>query len=172
MSKEQFFDKLLQIYRQSFNVKENFKIGDNVYDAYGYCNITNAKYVLVKKAELWRALCFEHILFCKEDELKEERVDAFLEDTVKKIESEMVRKGEKYPEKNHMYSYITCVFICENGFTKEAAKKLKKAKFFKDYMFSIRGYTEMRLLAIDLSTNKIIGNNAARDLIKDYKKFL
>ena len=40
---------------------------------------TNAKYVLVKKAELWRALNYEHVFFQRVDFLEAEDVDAFRE---------------------------------------------------------------------------------------------
>ena len=153
-------------------VTKNYIIGDTLYDAYGYCNITNAKYVLVKKAELWRALCFEHTFFRQSQEVTPDDINDFLKDTVEYIEPVLVRKGEKCTVKDHMYSYITGIFICENGISQETASRIKKSKFHKDYMLSIRGYCDMRLLVIDLKSKKIYGNPAAKDLVKDFCKFL
>lgn len=172
MERKELLNKLMATYRQSFDIQENYKMDDILYDAYGYCNITNAKYVLLKKAELWRALCFEHIFFKGVETLDAADIEAFYRQTVEYVEPQLVRKGEKCTEKDHMYSFITCVFVCENGITKEALKKIKKTSFFKNYMISIRGYSELRLLAVDIKSGKIIGNAAARDLIKDYKKFI
>ena len=171
MNNKELLNKFLTMYRESFDVMENFRIEDTYYDAYGFCNITNAKYVLVKKAELWRALCYEHIFFQCVDFLETSDVETFAQQVKNYIEPNLVRKGDKTMPKDHMYSYVTCVFLCENGVMPDAEKLLKKTKFFKDYMLSIRGYCELRLVAVDLAKNKVIGNVAARELVKDYKKF-
>lgn len=164
--------KLLKFYSNSFDITENYRIGDVEYDAYGYCNITNFKYVLVKKAELWRALCFEHVFFRSVKTLTEGDIEEFCIQTADFIEPELVRKGEKCTPKDHMYSYITGIFICEDGLTSEAARKIRKAKFFKNYMFTVRGYCELRLVAVDMKNGVVIGNTAAKDLVKDYKVIL
>lgn len=170
MERKELLNRLISIYRQSFDIQENYEMGGEIYDAYGFCNITNSKYVLVKKAELWRALCFEHVFFKGVDVLDCADVENFCTQTVEYIEPQLVRKGEKCTVKDHMYSYITCVFVCENGLAPDALKKLKKSKFFKNYMLSVRGYSELRLLAVDLKSGKVYGNAAARDLIKEYKE--
>lgn len=165
-------DRILDTYSQSFDITKEYAVGSTVYDAYGYCNITNSKYVLVKKAELWRALCFEHVFFRKTSSLTASDIDTFLKHTAQYIEPVLVRKGRKHTEKDHMYSYITGIFICENGISAEIARLIKKKKFHKNYMLSICGFCELRLLAVDLKNGRIIGNSAARDLVKDYKKYL
>jgi len=171
MDREQVFEKVLNVYHSSFDITKPYELDEVSYDAYGYCNITNAKYVLVKKAELWRALCFEHAFFKSVSKLEEDDVALFYQQMLKKVEPDFVRKNEKYPEKNHMYSYITGIFICDE-LTKEAEKKIKKIHYYKNYLFSFRGYCEIRLIAVDLKNNRVIGNGAARDMIKDYKRFI
>jgi len=172
MNNQELLRNFINTYRQNFDMMENFRIEDTYYDAYGFCNITNSKYVLVKKAELWRALCYEHVFFKTVDFLEPENVSAFQSQLKSYIEPKLVRNGEKTMPKDHMYSYITCVFLCENGLSPDTVKSIRKAKFFKDYMLSIRGYCELRLVAVDLENRKVVGNPAARDLIKDYKKLL
>ena len=172
MNKEELLQKLLDIYRGSCDIEEPYDIKGDVYDAYAFCDITNAKYVLVKKAELWRAICFEHIFFRLFDTITVEDISKFTESVVEQIEPSLVRKGEKYPVKDHMYSYVTGIFICENGVPEEVKHTIKKAHYYKNYRLSIRGYCEMRILAVDLKNHKLIGNRGARDLIKDYKRFV
>ena len=88
-------DRILDTYSQSFDITKEYAVGSTVYDAYGYCNITNSKYVLVKKAELWRALCFEHVFFRKTSSLTASDIDTFLKHTARYIEPVLVRKGRK-----------------------------------------------------------------------------
>lgn len=174
-------EKLLDLYRRSFEITENYTIGDVVYDAYGYCNITNAKYVLVKKAELWRTLCFEHIFFRETEELTSSQIDAFCRHVEGFIEPELIRKGEKYPEKDHMYSYVTGIFISKNALSPEITQVVEKTRFMKNYLATIRGYTEMRILAVSPGRNTaaggweipvIVGNRAAGELVKEYGSLL
>ena len=122
--KNDFLEKLLGVYRSSFDLLEPYELCGETYDAYGFCDITSAKYVLMKKAELWRALCFEHVFFKGVDVLDCADVENFCTQTVEYIEPQLVRKGEKCTVKDHMYSYITCVFVCENGLAPDALKKL------------------------------------------------
>lgn len=166
------FKKLFDIYSDSFDMTEKYRIGDVEYDAYGYCNITNSKYVLVKKAELWRALCFEYAFFKNVGVLTAGDIELFCRQVDDFIEPDLVRRGEKCTPKDHMYSYITAVFICEDGLTDEVARAIRKAKFFKNYMLSIRGYCELRIVAVDMKNETIVGNAAAKDLVKDYKNLL
>ncbi|MBR3756343.1 MAG: hypothetical protein IKK48_04460 [Firmicutes bacterium] len=167
-----FKEKLLPAYRQSHDIKENFRIEDTYYDAYGFCNITNAKYVLVKKAELWRALNFEHVFFKTVDFLEADDIDGFRKQLKEYIEPNLVRKGGKTMEKDHMSTHVDCIFLCEKGITPDAAKVVKKVRFFKDYMLSIRGFCDLRVVAVDLAKGRVIGNSAARDLVKYYDKLI
>ena len=79
MDREQVFEKILNVYQSSFDITKPYELNKVSYDAYGYCNITNAKYVLVKKAELWRALCFEHAFFKSVSKLEEKECVIFLQ---------------------------------------------------------------------------------------------
>lgn len=172
MNKEELFQKLLRVYRSSFDIQEPYDIKDDRYDAYAFCNITNAKYVLIKKAELWRAICFEHVFFRLCERILPEDIDRFCRQVSEQIEPELVRGGKPCVEKDHMYSYITGIFICERGISKEVKRKIRKAHFYKNYKLSFRGYCQMRILVVDMENHKIIGNSASGDLIKDYKKLI
>ena len=171
MTAQELLDKLLDSYRQSFDITRPFQVDGHAYDAYAAFNITSAKYVLVKTAELWRADCYEHTFFSCRETLSREDLDIFREEIVNYIEPEIVREGKTCMEKDHMYTYITGVFLCEQGVPKELKKDICRFRFFKNYRFGIRGYSEARLLVLDLKNHEILGNRAAKDLIKGYKKF-
>lgn len=169
---DELLDKLIGIYTGSFDMQQPYTVESDTYDAYGLCDITNAKYVLVKKAELWRAICHEHVFFRCFDEITVENILHFTHQTKSYIEPELVRQGKTVMEKDHMYTYVTGVFLCQNGISEEVVKQIKKTRFYKNYRMSVRGYCELRLLVVDLKNQRLVGNRAARDLIKDYKKFL
>lgn len=69
-----------------------------------------------------------------------------------------------------MYTYMTMIYICENGVSEEAARRIRSFRYVRNYKMSIRGYSEARILVFDLKNRKLLGNRAARELVKGYKK--
>lgn len=167
---EALLDQLLSFYQSNFDIEKPYYINEDYYDAYARFSITNAKYVLVKKAELWRANCFEHVFFRVLDTLEKEEIETFRNHILTYMEPTLVRKGEKWPEPNHMYTYLTVIYICKDGVTSDALNAVRKFRFEKNYLCTIRGYSLARLLVFDQKEKKIYGNKAAKPLVKGYKK--
>ncbi len=171
MTAAELLEKLVDSYRSSFDITRPFELADSTYDAYAAFNVTSAKYVLVKKAELWRANCFEHVFFkCVSGDLVQELAD-FSGAIATDISPRLICGGEKYPPKNHMYSYITVLYICENGCTPREIRAVRRFRYYKNYLFSVRGYAQARAVAFDLKNSRVYGNRAARPLVKAYRKF-
>lgn len=170
MTGENLLEKLLDSFRTSYDVENTCDINGDICDAYASFNATSAKYVLVKNAELWRANCFEHVFFRLKEKLTKEDIEKFREQIVSYIEPELVRGGKRWPEKDHMYTYMTAVYICEDGLSEDAVKAVRRFRYVKNYKFTIRGYSEARILVFDLKNQKILGNRAAGPLVKGYKK--
>lgn len=166
----QFLNKLLISYQEHFNIEKTYRLQDEIYDAYASFSVTNSKYVLIKKAELWRANCFEHVFFQVKDCFNKEILHSFQIQIQDFIEPQLVRQGARWPEQNHMYTYITGIFICRDGMSQDAEKALKKFRYEKNYLWTIRGYCQARILVFDLKNKKISGNRAAKSLIKGYKR--
>ncbi len=171
MSGSDLLDKLLVSFRDSYDVERSCEINGITYDAYASFNVSSARYVLVKKAQLWRADCFEHVFFrlCPK-ELLEEKIEEYKQQIEEYIEPELVRGGEKWPKENHMYTYMTAVYICEKGVSAEAERALRSFRYMRNYKLTIRGYSEARILVFDLEKHRIFGNRAGRELVKGYKK--
>lgn len=170
MNGQDILDKIVGTYRQNFDVEEPYAFHGEVYDAYAGFSMTSAKYVLVKRAELWRAHCFEHAFFQCRDVVQRGELLGFQKQLLDYMEPELVRGGEKEPVKDHMYTYLTGIFISEKAVSLETVQTLKKLKFRKNYRFAVRGFSEERVVLFDLENHRIYGNPAAKDLIKGYKK--
>lgn len=170
MNNEAVLERLLKSYRSSFDIECPYTVFGEQYDAYGAFRVTSSKYVLSKKAELWRAQCFEHVFFQLTDNISEEILDHFKQQITDHIEPEMVRHNESCPPKDHMYTYITGIFIAENGVSPDMVKKIRKFRFSRNYRFMIRGYCDARIVVIDVKNQNFYGNPAAKDILKGYKK--
>ena len=170
MEGKDLLERLLDFHKSSYDIERPFDVDGDIYDAYAKFCVTSAKYVLVKTAELWRANCFEHTFFRCLDRLDGEDLKRFRKQIVSYIEPELVRGGRKCTEKDHMYSYMTGIFICDGGVADDAAKEIRNFKYFKNYRMALRGYSEARLLVFDVKNRKILGNRAAKEMVKGYSK--
>ena len=170
MTGVKLLEKLLDSYQSSYDIDRAYDVDGDIYDAHASFNVTSAKYVLIKKAELWRANCFEHVFFRVLEELTVQDIERFSRQIVTYIEPTLVRGGKKCPEKDHMYTYMTGVFIAGHGVSDQVKKMVKSFGYVKNYRFAIRGYSEARLLVFDLENHKVFGNRAAKDLVKGYTK--
>ena len=128
------------------------------------------KYVLSKKAELWRISCHEHAYFKAVEELNDQDVETFLTDLTEWIEPKVVREGKEVPDTDHMYTLVTGIFFADKPVADSVKKKIRKYKYYKNYRFSLRGYCQVRLLVFDTAEQKVFGNRAAWELVKGYAK--
>lgn len=166
MSAMDFLDKLLVRYASTFDLHRPYTLNGIEYPAYGYFFSHIEKYILVREANMWSADSFEHVLFRTFDTIKLCDVKA-AEDIVKNnMEPELVRKGAKYPDKNHMYSYLTFVFLSEGSVSKDVIKAVKHYRFEKGYQFNIRGYSQGRMVLVDLASNRVYFNYQGRKMKK------
>ena len=172
MDGNSLLEKIVDTYRANFDVVEPYEYHGVLYDAYAGFNLTSAKYVLVKKAELWRANCFEHVFFLYRPRITLADVEQFQSQLLEYMEPELVCQGEKVPKKNHMYTYLTAIFLSDEPADPEVIKVVRKLHFRKNYRFAVRGFSEERVVLFDIKNRKITGNPAAKELIKGYKKML
>lgn len=166
-----YLDRVLNQYKTNFDIKRDCLMLNEKISAYAYFSASNEKFLLVKEVQLWETKGFEHVIFIEES-IFEENVYKKVETLVKEyIEPILIRAGQKYPEKNHMYSLITVVVI-SNKIDENIITKIKEFKFEKNYLFSFRGYASTRLVVIDLKNKNIITNKKGKNLISLYKNLL
>ncbi len=118
---------------------------------------------------MWSADSYEHVLFANPKELTQTHLEEYRQAIEEYIEPALILKGEKLPEPNHMYSYITIAVITEKALSSELKKAVKKFKFEKSYMHSIRGYSQGRIAVASMEDTDVCLNGAGRTLKKLYK---
>lgn len=161
-------EELISLHAPCFDIARPFAVGQEVYDAYAFCTVTNSRYVLVEEAELWRACTFEHVFFREMDVFSQRAQQGYERQIRERIEPEFVRKGERYPAPDHMCTYITGIFISRQAVSKEQIRQIRRHRFRRDYKFSFRGYCQSRLVVFDLANGQIYGNRAAEPLVRRY----
>lgn len=163
METARYLDSLLLHYSGSFNIYQPYVIKNKEYPAYGLFYSIVEKYVLVREANMWSTICYDHVLFMETDTCTEEtfsEAKAIIEEYMEPV---LVRKGEKYPEKNHMYSYLNVVIVSKNPIAESLSKKIKKYKFDKGYLFNFRGYSKGSIICVTLEDKQFVSNYHSRD---------
>ena len=169
MERTVYLDRLLAKFSSSFDIYMPYQIHGIEYPAYAYHFTHQEKYVLVKEANMWSADGYEHVLFIDAEVIDEAIIERAKDIIANYFEPELVRKGEKYPAKNHMYSYLTVVIIGNHYSDSKLASKVKRYQFDKGYQFSIRGYSAGRMIAVTMDDEKVITNGAAKKSKKVFK---
>ncbi len=170
MDQSAYLNTVLAKYAGTFDIEKDRETDGRKYAAYAYFSSLGEKYVLVKKARLWAVKAYEHAFFLYEDSCTPGLLEELMRSVTDYMEPVLVRKGEKYPEKDHMYTYLTFVILCRNTPDEEAKKAIKKFRFDRGYLFSMRGHSEARLVVADMETEKVFTNPAGRSLTKMYRK--
>lgn len=163
-----YLKEVLRRYQTSFDLYHNYSIGNEKYPAYGYFFSLGEKYVLSKEANLWSVRAYEHILFVETDRLSMEQLHHLKDVMAEHMEPELVRKGQKYPEKDHMISYLTIIVISKQTPDDAVLKGVRKFHYDKGYLFNFRGHCEGDFLCACLDTEKVYHNYGAKRLKEMY----
>ena len=164
LTREEILEKLIRSYEGYFDIERSDDFEPPL-QAVCHFNVRSAKYVLLKKAELWSATSNEHVYIFSVPELTEE--------IYRICEKKAYDEGMKLidPKPGHMYTYITAIFICDTC-TPEAKKLLKKCRIYKSFHFSLHGWMDFRVAAVVLEDGRIERNASGHSTAKILKKIL
>lgn len=151
-------EQLLQRYEAYFTVQRELCCGGQPFAAFAEFHSRSEKYVLVKRAQLWAAENHEYSYFVLADQLDEEMVRRFgqaaLADAKTRIQ----------PHSEHMYSYVSLIFISDR-IQEAAARLVQKTEYRKDFLLSIHGWMELRLVAYECASGRCLHNRRGKNLV-------
>lgn len=162
MTTADYLDSLLLRYSGSFDIYQPYKINEKEYPAYGYFFSVVEKYILIREINMWSTKSYEHILFMEVEECTEETLKEASNIIQNYMEPVLVRKGEKLPEPNHMYSYLNVAILCNKPVEKKIAGQIKHFHFEKGYRFNIRGFSKGSIMCVSMENQKYISNYHGR----------
>lgn len=161
-----YFKNLLERYRANFDITEDYELGGKVYPAYAKFYSFGEKYVLKKEAKLWAIKAYEHVLFIRTESIDENLIEEIRRTITEQVEPVLVRGNAKYPEKDHMCSYMSFVIISDTTPDAGVLKAIKKFHFDKGYLFSFRGHSEAKIACACMDGETVVTNYAAKELKK------
>ena len=167
LTREEMLERLMRSYEPYFDVEryEDGEKDDMPLSAHCRFYVHSSKYVLIKKAQLWAADCNEYVYVFSVPELTEE-VFARCRDYAYEEGMKLVN-----PKPDHMYSYITAVFLCDTC-TPEARKALQKCRIYKSFHFSLYGWMDFHTALLVRGENRSYTNRSGRGNAKLMKSIL
>lgn len=159
---ELVLERLLAAHGAWFDVSRDVSVAGRAFRALAQFHSFGEQYVLVKRVKLWEAEEHEYMLFDVRDHLDAEAARSYVE-FMKNEALELVK-----PEPNHMSSFRTLVVIA-NSTSDEACTLFRKTSHRKNFMWGIRGWSDVRLALIDLSKpqgSRVVCNGAAKRIRK------
>ena len=159
---ELVLERLLAAHGAWFDVSRDVTVAGRAFRALAQFHSFGEQYVLVKRVKLWEAEEHEYMLFDVCDHVDEAAARSYVE-FMKNEALELVK-----PEPNHMSSFRTLIVIA-NSASDEALSLFRKTNHRKNFMWGIRGWSDVRLALIDLSKpqgSRVICNGAAKRIRK------
>lgn len=194
MTSGDYLDKILDRMTFTHNITRNFTADGRTFAAYALYEASSEKYVLSRKANLWKVSESEHVLFMTLPENADPGADpgansdadpganpgaspeALFEETGRLIsdymEPVLSRGNEKYPPKDHMRTFLTAVLVLERSPGPELIRKVRRYRFDKSYLFSLRGFSQGRIIVVDLPSKKVYTSPAAKDVAAFFRQAL
>ena len=163
MESDAYFERLLASLAASYDVVRDAQIVSRRVDALAQLRALNSKYVLSKKHVLWEANAYDHALILRVQTLTAAMVEDWFTFLTREAEPELVHPGASCPPEGHMASTLTLILIAE-AVEPEAARAVRRAKFSKNYRFSLRGWATGRAVAADLGGGCVHASRDAKDL--------
>lgn len=157
MSLQEALDKLLPSFMRYYNV--NTEGVEEPFTAEAVFQSHNEQYFLVKSARISEANANEFIYFYTADSLQA--------DKLKELDQIAWTRGtEKVQPSSHHRSTDVALIIIVNRMDDEARKLIRKLKHSVSYKFGFHGYSNYRLIALELSTGRVTHNRLGQNLKK------
>ena len=194
MTSGDYLDKILDRMTSTHNITRNFTADGRTFAAYALYEASSEKYVLSRKANLWKVSESEHVLFMTLPENADPGADSEADSGADSsadssadpealfdeagclisnyMEPVLSRCNEKYPPKDHMRTFLTAVLVLERSPGPELIRKVRRYRFDKSYLFSLRGFSQGRIIVVDLPSKKVYTSPAAKDVAAFFRQAL
>ncbi|MCD7746611.1 MAG: hypothetical protein LUI13_15245 [Lachnospiraceae bacterium] len=157
MNLTESFEKLVGRFETYYDVKREDVTSP--FDAEAVFHSHDEQFFLVRSATISEAESHEYVYFAKRDSLDAEMLRTL---DVKAWEAGLSHVN---PHKDHRNSDVTLIILAER-ISDEAAALIPGLRHYKSYRFSLQGWSQYRLIAVESSSGRIVYNRQGKDLKK------
>lgn len=158
MESSAVLSKLISSYQKYYDVKKC----NEIFESTAEFHSCNEQYFLVKAAKISQFESNEYVFFAQEQNLTAEKL-LFLDENAWKTGLSKVKVSS-----HHRNSDVTLIIVAQT-IEPEAKKKIRRLRHYKSYCFSFKGWSSYKIIAYEVSTEKIFANRAGNSLKKLFK---
>ncbi len=158
-----FLDRLLKALQRYYNIPRETVTSPFAAEAVFHSN--NEQYFLLKSAKLSDSESHEYMFIASEERLEAadvERLDQIAWET---------GLSRVQPHGGHRNTDITLILLADT-ISPEAAALVKKLRHYKSYRYMLRGWSDYRLVALELSSGQLTYNRKGQSLKKLFRNIL
>jgi hypothetical protein len=162
MDKTLYLEILNQKFQRHFQIKNNEIIFQKQFDLYAKYSETTGRTFVTQKDIIDKFEVNEHCFVKTMENLDLETIYNFSE-FFKQLTINLVK-----PHKEHKSTNITGVLVSENPISEDIQNFVKKFNYSKYYKFYLQGYSDVRLVVVDLTNKSVITNKKGKEVKKVY----
>lgn len=155
--KDIVLERLLKAHEAWFDVFRGHEFAGRTFAGYAEFHSSAEQYVLVKRAKLWEVNTHEYLFFDTVDRLS----SSYLASSIDFMKHEAIKKVKLEPD--HMSSFLSLVIVADS-IDDDAAHELQHTRFRKNFALGFKGWTDLRLAALDITQDRVITNPMGKEL--------
>lgn len=162
MNRSQYIEDIRDKYSKYFDIEDNIDILGEKIDMYARFAMKSNRTFLTKNDVVDSFETYEYCFLKTFDSINLRDVKLF---------SEFLKNASrKYvmPYRNHMCSYVTGIMVSDGSIPLEAKEYAQNFKFYKIYKLYLNGWSEVRLILVNLDNNLVITNRPGKKVKKVY----
>lgn len=156
-------DKLLNIYSHHYDIMRDVAVDGGTYPAAAFFHLRDENYLISRQHVLSAVEQHEYVYFFLADHLDVETLQTQVE------LSKNAGLSNVKPHKEHMCSYVTLVVLA-NTIDPEAKRLIKRIRLRKNYLFTLHGWMEYHIAAMECDTNSFLSNFAGKEARKNLER--
>ena len=163
MTLQERLDKLLNAYSHQYDIDRDVIVDGGAFPATAFYHLRDENYLISKQHVLSAVEQYEYVYFFLTDHLDADTLRAQIELSKKSGLSHVK------PHKEHMFSYVTLVVLA-NTVDPEAKRLIRHTRLRKNYRFTLYGWMEYHVAAMECNTNSFFSNPAGRGARKNLER--
>ena len=157
-----YMENLIAKYYKNFNIRKDIDLCDKKINLFAEYKGIGARNFITQEDVIDKYEFNEYCIVNAYNTVNMEDVVEYTE-YLKTLTNDLVK-----PHREHKSSTITGVIICNTSIDKTTENFIKKFKFIKPYKLYFHGWSDIRLLLVDLSNNLVISNKQGKSVKKVY----
>lgn len=163
MTLQERLEKLLNVYSHHYDIARDVTVEGGSFPAAAFFHLRDENYIITKQHVMSAVEQHEYVYFFLTDHLDAATAQAQIE------LSKSAGLSNVKPSKEHMCSYVTLVVLA-NTIDPEAKRLIKRTRLRKNYLFTIHGWMEYHIAAMECDTNSFFSNLAGKEARKNLER--